>query len=69
MQNALAQNALGGVALSRDFEQTADHTVSHRLDDWGVTSQKASGRVCLCAVVCTNIQHMVCCVCVGICVS
>jgi len=44
MQNAVTRAALDDVALDRDVVTGIDHTFSHVLDDWAVTSQKKSGR-------------------------
>ncbi|MEM6854698.1 MAG: C1 family peptidase, partial [Planctomycetota bacterium] len=44
MQNAVTRAALDDVALDRDVVTQIDHTFSHVLDDWAVTSQKKSGR-------------------------
>lgn len=44
MQNAVTRAALDDVALDREVVTRMDHTFSHVLDDWAVTSQKKSGR-------------------------
>ena len=44
MQNAVTRAALDDVALDREVVTATDHTFSHVLDDWAVTSQKKSGR-------------------------
>lgn len=44
MQNAVTRAALDDVALDRQVVTSTDHTFSHVLDDWAVTSQKKSGR-------------------------
>ncbi|MEM1108747.1 MAG: C1 family peptidase [Planctomycetota bacterium] len=44
MQNAVTRAALDDVALDREVVTNTDHTFSHVLDDWAVTSQKKSGR-------------------------
>ncbi|MBB6429708.1 C1 family peptidase [Algisphaera agarilytica] len=44
MQNAVTRAALDDVALDREVVTGIDHTFSHVLDDWAVTSQKKSGR-------------------------
>ncbi|MEM8737939.1 MAG: C1 family peptidase [Planctomycetota bacterium] len=44
MQNAVTRTALDDVALNRGVVTGIDHTFSHVLDDWSVTSQKKSGR-------------------------
>lgn len=44
MQNAVTRSALDDVALDREVVTSIDHTFSHVLDDWAVTSQKKSGR-------------------------
>ncbi|MEO0514722.1 MAG: C1 family peptidase [Planctomycetota bacterium] len=44
MQNAVTRAPLDDVALDRDVVTRIDHTFSHVLDDWAVTSQKKSGR-------------------------
>ena len=44
MQNAVTRTALDDVALDRAVVAGTDHTFSHVLDDWAVTSQKKSGR-------------------------
>ncbi len=44
MQNAVTRTALDEVALDRRVLTSTDHTFSHVLDDWAVTSQKKSGR-------------------------
>jgi bleomycin hydrolase len=48
-KNLLARNAVtrvpvDDVALNYDIATTIDHSFSHRIDDWTVTAQKASGR-------------------------
>ncbi len=44
MQNAVTRTSLDEVALDRRVLTATDHTFSHVLDDWSVTSQKKSGR-------------------------
>ena len=44
MQNAVTRTMLDDVALDRRIVSNTDHTFSHVLDDWAVTSQKKSGR-------------------------
>lgn len=44
MQNAVTKAALDDVALNREVVTSMDHTFSHVLDAWAVTSQKKSGR-------------------------
>ncbi|MEM7627356.1 MAG: C1 family peptidase [Planctomycetota bacterium] len=44
MQNAVTRAPLDDVALDRAVVTSTDHTFSHVLDDWAVTSQKKSGR-------------------------
>jgi bleomycin hydrolase len=43
-QNAVTQVTVDDVALNRAIVTSIDHTFSHKLDDWGVTNQKRSGR-------------------------
>ena len=48
-KNILARNAVtrvpvDDVALNYDIATSIDHVFSHRIDDWTVTAQKASGR-------------------------
>ena len=38
MQNAVTQNGIDDVALDRQVVTTTDHTFSHFLDDWSVTT-------------------------------
>jgi len=44
MQNAVTRTPIDDIALSREVVAKTDHTFSHVLDDWAVTSQKKSGR-------------------------
>lgn len=44
MQNAVTRAGLDDVALDRQIVNATDHTFSHVLDDWAVTTQKKSGR-------------------------
>ncbi|MBO13733.1 MAG: aminopeptidase [Planctomycetaceae bacterium] len=43
-QNAVSNNDLPGLALSRDILQNMDFSFSTKLDDWSVTNQMRSGR-------------------------
>ncbi len=43
-QNAVTKTSIDDVALDRAVVTSIDHSVSHLLDDWGVTNQKKSGR-------------------------
>jgi bleomycin hydrolase len=43
-QNAVVRTPIEDVALNHALVTTMDHTFSHHLDDWPVTSQKQSGR-------------------------
>lgn len=43
-QNAVTQTTVDDIALNRSVVTSIDHTFSTVLDDWGATSQKASGR-------------------------
>jgi len=43
-QNAVPKVGVDEVALRRELVSDLDHTVSHHLDDWKVTSQGRSGR-------------------------
>jgi bleomycin hydrolase len=43
-QNAVVRTPIEDVALNHGLVTTMDHTFSHHLDDWSVTSQKQSGR-------------------------
>ncbi len=43
-QNAVSNNELPNLVLSRDLIQTSDSSFSIKLDEWKVTSQKSSGR-------------------------
>jgi aminopeptidase C len=43
-QNAVTQVAVDDIAIDRSIVTNTDHTFSHLLDDWAVTSQKKSGR-------------------------
>ncbi len=44
MQNAVTQTTINDIALRRSVVTATAHTFSVRLDDWGVTNQKSSGR-------------------------
>ncbi|GAB3925510.1 C1 family peptidase [Microlunatus endophyticus] len=44
LQNALTASELKDVALDREVLTSIDTTMSHKLDDWGATNQKQSGR-------------------------
>ncbi|MFN8511243.1 MAG: C1 family peptidase [Thermomicrobiales bacterium] len=43
-QNAVVRTPIEDVALNHGLVTTMDHTFSHHLDSWSVTSQKQSGR-------------------------
>ncbi|HET8630688.1 MAG TPA: C1 family peptidase [Thermomicrobiales bacterium] len=43
-RNAVTRVSIDEVALNYDIATSIDHTFSHRIDDWTVTAQKASGR-------------------------
>lgn len=43
-QNAVTKSGLMNVALNRRVVNATDHSFSHKLDDWGVTNQKQTGR-------------------------
>ena len=43
-QNAVSNTELTSLALSRDLVQNMDFSFSTKLDDWGVTHQRRSGR-------------------------
>ena len=44
LQNAITETSVRKLAVNRKVVEGADHTFSHRLDDWKVTNQKMSGR-------------------------
>ena len=44
MRNAVTQVSVMEIAQDRDIITGTPHTFSHKLDDWKVTNQKASGR-------------------------
>jgi bleomycin hydrolase len=44
VQNAVTKVPVTDISLNREIVNTADHTVSNLLDDWGVTDQGHSGR-------------------------
>lgn len=43
-QNAVVRTPIEDVALDHNIATAMHHSFSHRLDDWGATSQQASGR-------------------------
>ena len=44
LQNAVTRNQVDQVALDHQLARSIETSVSHRLDDWGATNQKQSGR-------------------------
>ncbi len=44
MRNAVTQVSVMDIAQDRDIITSTPHTFSHKLDEWKVTNQKASGR-------------------------
>src|SRR5690606_184591 len=44
MRNAVTQVSVMDIAQNRDIITATPHTFSHKLDDWKVTNQRASGR-------------------------
>ncbi len=44
LQNAVTTTSVDDIALDRRVVTSIDHSVSHLLDDWAVTSQEKSGR-------------------------
>ncbi|MCB1186097.1 C1 family peptidase [bacterium] len=44
MRNAVTQVSVMDIAQNRDIITSTPHTFSHKLDDWKVTNQRASGR-------------------------
>jgi bleomycin hydrolase len=43
-QNAVVRTSIDEVALNHNIATATQHSFSHKLDDWAVTNQKASGR-------------------------
>ena len=44
LQNAVTTTSVDDIALDRRVVTSIDHSVSHLLDDWAVTTQEKSGR-------------------------